>query len=181
MKILDDFKIPITNNSKLYFPCSDCDIPHVFYVVLPQSEEEIKNDQLNLKLHGTVYTQNKNVLNPHNKVPDRNLPTKWSIDDKEQLKKYLLIHGYGRWKKIQEASRSIGGKLYEKPIVEIRAFANSFLRAIAENLGQESQELKNHFYNIVEELPTDPYIAPNASIILSHKTNFIYICFFLKF
>jgi hypothetical protein len=134
-------------------------------VILPQSEEEIlKNDQLNLKLHGSVYSQNNNVLNPHNKVPDRNLPGKWSIDDKEQLKKYLLIHGYGRWRKIQDASRSIGGKLFEKPDVELRAFSNSFLRAIAENLGSESQELKNHLYSIVEEVPTDPYIAPNASI-----------------
>jgi len=163
---LEEFKIPLSNNSKIYFPCNDCEIPHVFYAILPQSEEEIlKSDQLNLKLHGSIYTQNKNLLNPHNKVPDRNLSSKWSIDDKDQLKKYLLIHGYGRWKKIKDASKSIGGKLYEKNELELRTFSNSFLRAIAENLGSESQELKNHLYSIVEELPEDPYIAPNASKI----------------
>ena len=76
-----------------------------------------------------------------------------------------MIHGYGRWKKIKDASKSIGGKLYEKNELELRTFSNSFLRAIAENLGSESQELKNHLYSIVEELPEDPYIAPNASKI----------------
>lgn len=134
-------------------------------MILPQSEEDLlNNDQINLKLHGSAYNQNKNVLNPLNKVPDRNLSNKWSMDDKEQLKKFLLIHGYGRWKKIQDASKSIGGKLSEKLPSELRAFSNSFLRAISDNLGAESQELKNHLYSIIDEMPNDSYIAPNASI-----------------
>lgn len=144
-------------------------MPHVFYFILPQSEEDtVNNDQINLKLHGSIYNQNKNALNPQNKVPDRNLASKWSIDDKEQLKKFLLLNGYGRWRKIQDSSRSIGGKLCEKPVTELRAFSNSFLRAIAENLGPESQELKNHLHSIVEEMSNDPYIAPNASKYISN-------------
>jgi len=66
-----------------------------------------------------------------NKSTDKLLSSKWSADDKEQLKKFILIYGYGRWKQIQEASRQIGGKLKDKSLSEVRGFANAFLRCIS--------------------------------------------------
>ena len=66
-----------------------------------------------------------------NKIPDKILSAKWSLDDKEQLKKYVLMYGYGRWKQIQQASKQIGGKLNEKAIPELRAFSNAFIRCIS--------------------------------------------------
>ena len=47
------------------------------------------------------------------------------------MKKFMMVFGYGRWKAIQEASKMIGGKLYEKTKFEIRGFANSFIRSIS--------------------------------------------------
>lgn len=65
------------------------------------------------------------------KIPDKLLPAKWTLDDREQLKKYIMMFGYGRWKEIQEASRHGGGRLKDKTIPEIRAFANSFIQCIS--------------------------------------------------
>lgn len=75
---------------------------------------------MNTKQQMGLFSPSKNVLNPRNKIPDRNLASRWTLDDREQLKKHLLVHGYGRWKKIMESSKMVGGKLAEKPIVELR-------------------------------------------------------------
>ena len=39
------------------------------------------------------------------KIPDKLLSEKWSSIEKENLKKYLLLFGYGRWDKIKKHSK----------------------------------------------------------------------------
>lgn len=50
--------------------------------------------------------------------------------EKETLKKYLLQYGYGRWQKIRKQSAKLCKILKDKPDLELKAFANDFLRTI---------------------------------------------------
>lgn len=83
----------------------------------------------------------------------------------------MLIFGYGRWDKIKEASREASVHfdtkmqlgLYTKADVEIRAFANAFVRAICDNFYFERYELKMFMLNIIDEKPNDPYVPVNSS------------------
>ena len=88
-----------------------------------------------------VQTQTVKQSVPSNvsqKVPTNQMSgSKWSNDDHEQLKKLLLQYGYGRWKQIQRSSASIGSRLGDKPLSEIKAYANSFLRALAYSMPEE--------------------------------------------
>lgn len=77
--------------------------------------------------------------------------SKWSADDHEQLKKLLLQYGYARWKQIQRSSLSIGGKLENKPLPEIKAYANSFLRALGLSLPEDETNLKIFLQKLIEE------------------------------
>lgn len=77
--------------------------------------------------------------------------SKWSTDDHEQLKKLLLQYGYGRWKQIQRSSVSIGSKLENKPLAEIKAYANSFLRALGLSLPEDETNLKLFLQKLIEE------------------------------
>ena len=54
--------------------------------------------------------------------------------EKETLKKYLLIYGYGRWPKIRSYSASMCKILKDKEDREMKAFANDFVRSLFENL-----------------------------------------------
>lgn len=47
------------------------------------------------------------------------------------MKKLLLQYGYGRWKQIQRSSLAIGSRLGDKPLPEVKAYSNGFLRALA--------------------------------------------------
>ncbi len=83
----------------------------------------------------------------------------------------MLIFGYGRWDKIKEASREASVHfdtkmqlgLYTKSDIEIKAFANAFVRAICDNFYFERYELKMFMLNIIDEKPTDPYVPVNSS------------------
>ena len=50
--------------------------------------------------------------------------------EKETLKKYLLNYGYGRWSKIRNYSAATCKILKDKPEMEIKAFANDFVRTL---------------------------------------------------
>ena len=94
----------------LLFP-GDSEIPELFYFSLPQKsiqkyETKIPAQKLQLPL----------AKNPKLSV-DKNMCSKWTPDDREQLKKLLLQYGYGRWKQLQRSSTMIGGKLENKSIV----------------------------------------------------------------
>lgn len=68
------------------------------------------------------------------KIPDKALQSKWVSMEKENLKKYLLIFGYGRWAKIRKYSRNHDKILKDKPDIEMKAFANDFIRTLFEFL-----------------------------------------------
>lgn len=56
--------------------------------------------------------------------------------------------------------------LFNKKDSEIKAFANAFIRAICDNFYFERYELKTFLLNIIEELPSDPYVPVNSSKVL---------------
>ena len=78
------------------------------------------------------------------------LQASWGTTEKETLKKYLLIYGYGRWRKIRESSGSTCRVLVEKSEAELRAFANDFVRTLFENLQTEKNELKGFLLYLVQ-------------------------------
>ena len=78
--------------------------------------------------------------------------------EKETLKKYLLIYGYGRWAKIRKDSKNQDKILKDKPDIEMKAFANDFIRTLFEFLQTEKNELKNFLINLIEEKPEDPFV-----------------------
>ena len=54
--------------------------------------------------------------------------------EKEALKKYLLIYGYGRWSKIRSISAKQCQILKDKTNEEMQAFADDFVRTLFNNL-----------------------------------------------
>ncbi|KAL4474706.1 hypothetical protein ABPG72_002299 [Tetrahymena utriculariae] len=154
----EEYTIYLNNFSQIYIGCDKCEVPHLYVLVLPASQVQ-KNESLNLKA-SSVFSHAQNQSNPNNKQHDKTLYQKWSADDREQLKKCIINYGYGRWKQIQRSSTSIGGKLAERPKSEIRAFANAFIRSLAEQLTSQNAELKQFLYNMIDEYPDDSYITP---------------------
>jgi hypothetical protein len=74
--------------------------------------------------------------------------------EKETLKKYLLQFGYGRWHKIRKYSTKHCKILKEKNDIEMKAFANDFLRTLYDYLqGEkaENNELRGFLINVIEE------------------------------
>ncbi len=70
------------------------------------------------------------------------LQQKWGNMEKETLKKYLLIYGYGRWQKIKKKSLQSCKILVNKTDTELEAFGADFVRTLFENLQTEKNELK---------------------------------------
>lgn len=92
------------------------------------------------------------------KQVDSSIMKKWSMNDRENLKKWLLTYGYGRWKKLQEVMSEADST--QKPIPELRSFATSLVRTIAENLPMEKHELKKTLINMIEDSDEDFYVPP---------------------
>lgn len=90
-----------------------------------------------------------------NKKPDMALANKWTSHEKDSLRKYILIFGYGRWKIIKFNS---GGVLVEKTEQELKVFSNAFIRTIIEFLPLEKSELKKFLVNLIDEKAEDPFI-----------------------
>lgn len=76
--------------------------------------------------------------------------TKWSVDDHEQLKKLLLSYGYDRWNSIQRSSATMGGKLDQKPLNEIKAYSNGYFRALGLALPEDETNLKLFLQKLIE-------------------------------
>lgn len=77
--------------------------------------------------------------------------TKWSNDDHEQLKRLLLLYGYDRWKQVQRSAGSMGSKLDQKPLTEIKAYSNGYLRALGLALPEDETNLKLFLQKLIEE------------------------------
>lgn len=78
----------------------------------------------------------------------------------------MLIYGYGRWEKIVGASKGVNALynqrisigLDKKPISAIKAFGNSFMRSISENLSFEMKHLEPTLLNLIDEESTDFFV-----------------------
>ena len=92
------------------------------------------------------------------KQVDKEIQNLWGNMEKETLKKYMLIYGYGRWVKIRSFSASQCKILQDKDDPEMKAFANDFVRALFENLQTEKNELKNFLLNLIDEKDDDNYV-----------------------
>lgn len=71
------------------------------------------------------------------------------------MRKYVLIFGYGRWTQIQKSS---GGVLSDKPLMELKAFSNSFISTIIDLLPNEKSELKKFLNQLIEIKPGEPVV-----------------------
>lgn len=95
---------------------------------------------------------------------------KWDFEEREHMKKFLLVFGYGRWDKIKEASKENSvhfdakptSGLWNKSDGEVKAFANAFMRAICDNFVFERYELKMFLLNVIDEKPSDMYVPVNS-------------------
>ncbi len=72
----------------------------------------------------TFFQAGVNLSNPRNKIHDSELYSKWNSEDRDQLKKIILLFGYGRYKKIiTYAKNSLPhSKLADKTRLELRVF-----------------------------------------------------------
>lgn len=105
----------------------------IYYFCLPS-----QNQQRNMpQIQAQTNKQTIPIGIPQKVSTNLSNGSKWSNDDHEQLKKLLLQYGYGRWKQIQRSSASIGSRLGEKPLGEVKAYASSFLRALAYSIPEE--------------------------------------------
>lgn len=86
----------LSNMTQIHFPCDSCEIPHVYIFILPSKDIQ-KSDALYMK-SAILFAPSQNHANPRNKVHNKILYYKWSMDDREQLKRLVLSFGYGRWK-----------------------------------------------------------------------------------
>ena len=95
--------IRLPDLTRLHIHCAKCDIPHVYFFVLPRQQVN-QNEDFSIKLCASnlQLNQQKNYLNPRNKIPDIEFTMKWTFDEKEFLKRSILSYGYGRWDKIRK-------------------------------------------------------------------------------
>jgi len=80
-----------------------------------EKEEKMKSGAMELRAN----------MKPH----DVELWQKWTSNEKDEIRKLLLNFGYDRWDRLMSESEYTNGALREKPLLEIQAFANSFLGA----------------------------------------------------
>ncbi len=95
---------------KLHFICNKCYMPHLFYFIVPTKDpatlkEGLLQQQKNLLQSGTLQNLDDKILPLVKKSMDKVLNNKWSMIEKESLKKYILQFGYGRWNKIRKYSQ----------------------------------------------------------------------------
>lgn len=76
----------------------------------------------------------------------------WTFEDRELLKKSLFSFGYGRWTSIQKYFQEHkGGLNAAKTIQEIRAYSNSLIKSIADNLSFKNFELKALLLSMIQQ------------------------------
>ena len=92
------------------------------------------------------------------KNPNKDLQQRWGTMEKETLKKYLLIYGYGRWNKIRKQSAATCKILKDKSETEIHAFANDFVRTLFFNQQTEKNELKGFLLGLLEQDIEVPFV-----------------------
>jgi hypothetical protein len=156
--------VTIRSNDKIAFDCQLCPQDHLFTFIFSSEKDNIinKGDLLSLEnniINGNVNLKNTNDLRfPKCYSPDNSILKKWTIHEKDSLKKYLLLYGYNRWNKIRINS---GGVLNEKSNLELKVMSNSFIRCIIELLPSNKENIKEFLLNLIEEKNNEPYILPS--------------------
>lgn len=59
---------------------------------------------------------------------NKNVNEEWNNIEKDNLKRNLLLYGYGRWSKIRKASREQSGFLANKEDGILKAYSNGFIK-----------------------------------------------------
>lgn len=158
---------PINSYDTITFDCQVCRNDHIFIVVFPCSKANITlNNQVG-EITSEIPHQSTPLQGSHNIIglkvknipPDVGLSNKWTTHEKDCLRKYLLIYGYGRWNIIRSNS---GGVLNEKSDMELKIFSNAFIKTIIELLPSGKVELRRFLVNFVNENEeeNEPYILP---------------------
>ena len=180
--------VSIKSYDFIAFDCDICQCDHVYILLLHSGIDKslinyedknllyipnITNNKINTNNNNNNTNNNNSNLNNNSKEnilsnelnfpkypPNKNLCNKWTTIEKDCLKKYILLFGYGRWEEIKNNS---GGVLNEKKYVEIKALSNSFIRCIIELLINEKEKENNKKFllKLIEEKNNEPYILPN--------------------
>jgi hypothetical protein len=136
------------------FDCQLCMSSHVYILVFPKLREEGSEGLHNIP--ELAENRNDSIFN-NKRIPDMVLANKWTSHEKDCLRKYILIYGYGRWKIIKQNS---GGVLSEKSELELKVFSNAFMKTIIEFLPQEKSELRKFLISLLDERQDEPFILP---------------------
>lgn len=56
----------------------------------------------------------------------------WTPAERESLKRFMLVYGYGRWNMIRDSAKNAGYNLDDKSDEDMTHQANSFLCAVLE-------------------------------------------------
>ena len=132
--------------------------PHVYHFILPSLPKE-------RPFSGHLGGKGNEVgIKGKNLGPGQALATKWSVNEREQLKKMLMIYGYGRWSKMRKNFQEVDGSLKKKSDTELRAYSVAFIKSILEYLNFEKNELKKYLTSIVDDnISDDFYVAAKPS------------------
>eukprot|EP01022_Parablepharisma_sp_SALTPOND_P012336 TRINITY_DN1581_c0_g1_i1.p1 TRINITY_DN1581_c0_g1~~TRINITY_DN1581_c0_g1_i1.p1 ORF type:complete len:782 (-),score=65.59 TRINITY_DN1581_c0_g1_i1:72-2336(-) len=127
LKTPNDGFFPLTGFDSICFQCVN-QSSHAYHFILPQKP----------KPRSARYKPAKKLM-----------VTKWINEDREALKKLLMIHGYGRWEQIRNPP---GGEelLQDKGDVELIAYSNAFIKCLVEYLNFENSDLKKVLLDMLE-------------------------------
>ncbi len=142
----DSETIQVNNFDRLSFSCP-FENEHIYILLFP-----------NLAKPEKVVIQSKPIVpltTVNGNKTDLSLSNSWTIHEKDSLRKFILIYGYGKWSLIQKNS---AGVLTDKSQYEIRLFSNSFLRTIIDLLPSDRKDLKKFLNDLIEEKENEPIV-----------------------
>ena len=118
---------------------------------------ENENDNINDENYGS-----NNDLQFPNYPADETIPLGWKANEKEILKKKLLLYGYNRWHTIRSNSSNL---LNNKTDQELKVYSNSFIRCIIQLTkdNKDKKEINNFLSNLIQEKENEPWIIPNTN------------------
>ena len=106
--------------------------------------------------------ESNNELQFPNYPADEKIPLTWKTNEKEVLKKKLLLYGYNRWHTIRANSSNL---LNNKTDQELKVYSNSFIRCIIQLTkdNKDKKEINNFLSNLIQEKDNEPWIIPNTN------------------
>ena len=112
-------------------------------------------------IYEEIYGANVDIEFP-NYPADETIPLTWKANEKEILKKKLLLFGYNRWHTIRSNSSNL---LNNKTDQELKAYSNSFIRCIIQLTkdNKDKKEITNFLSNLIKEKNNEPWIMPNTN------------------